>query len=211
MRPHSSLLLTTLLLLPLELGGCAADKPTRLYVLSALAETPGTVSPQGLALGVGPITLPKYVDRSQIVARINGNSLAQADFDQWGGDLNDNITRVLAANLSNLLETERISLYPWKDRAPIEYQLTMDVTRFEQDNDGSTVLSAFWSIVNPNDGAVLLMRRSTYRSAGDPPGTGGSKTPEDAYPYDAVVAAMSRDLELLSRDVAATITRLKAS
>jgi uncharacterized protein len=211
MRRHSALLLAALLLLPLELGGCAAEKPTRLYVLSALAETPRTASPQELALGVGPITLPKYVDRPQIVARINGNSLAQADFDQWGGDLNDDITRVLAANLSNLLETDRVSLYPWTDRARIDYQLTMDVTRFEQDTDGSAVLSAFWSIVDPNDGTVLLMRRSTYRSAGDPPGPGGSKTPEDGYPYDAVVAAMSCDLELLSRDVAVTITRLKAS
>ena len=209
-RSHYALFFSALLALPLQLGGCAAEKPTRLYVLNALPEAPGTASAQGLAVGVGPITLPKYIDRPEIVARINGNSLVQAEFDQWGGGLDDDITRVLAANLSSLLESDRVSLYPWKDEAPIEYQVTMDVIRFEQDADGSAVLSAFWSVVDPSDGRVLLMRRSSYRDAGGPPAS-GSSTAKSAHPYDAVVAAMSRDLELLSRDIAATITKLRAT
>ena len=56
---------------------------------------------------------------------------------------------MLATNLSNLLATDRVSLYPWKDGAPVDYQVTLDVSRFEQDKDGSSVLSVFWSIVNP--------------------------------------------------------------
>jgi uncharacterized lipoprotein YmbA len=207
---HYALFFASLLVLPLQLGGCAAEKPTRLYVLNALPEAPGTASPQGLAVGIGPITLPKYIDRPEIVARINGNSLVQAEFDQWGGGLDDDITRVLAANLSSLLESDRVSLYPWKDEAPIEYQVTVDVIRFEQDADGSAVLSAFWSIVDPSDGSVLLMRRSSYREAGDRPVSESGRA-GGAYPYDAAVAAMSRDLELLSRDIAATIAKLRAT
>jgi uncharacterized lipoprotein YmbA len=209
MRPGSTPFLAASLLL--ALAGCGSDKPTHLYVLSAMAEKPSVASGKGVPIGIGPVTLPKYLDRPQIVTRMQSNSLAQADLDQWGGDLNDNITHVLAANLSSLLRTDRVSLYPWKDRAPIDYQVTLDITRFERDIDGSTVLSAFWSIVNASDGTVLLMRRSTYREAGSPVGSSGSNNPKDARSYDAVAAAMSLDLERLSRDIATAIASLKHS
>jgi len=195
----------------MSLAGCGTDKPTRLYVLSATSAQPATMSPQGIGIGVGPVTLPKYLDRPQIVMGVSANELSQANLDQWGGDLNDNITRVLATNLSNLLGTERVSLYPWQNRAPIDYQVTMDVTKFEQAADGSTVLSAFWSITNASDGSVLQMHQSTYRDAGAAGEAGSQTTTAGARPYDAVVAAMSRDLGALSRDIAAAIVALKAS
>jgi uncharacterized protein len=116
---------------------------------------------------------------------------------------------VLAANLSNLLKTDRVSLYPWKDRAPIQYQVTLDITRFERDVDGSTVLSVFWSIVDPNDGRVLVMRRSTCRDTMKTAVASASASSQDARAYDAIAAAMSRDLEQFSRDIATAIMSLK--
>jgi len=195
-----------LLLAVISLAGCGTDKPTRLYVLTPLAPKPASVSTEGVAIGVGPITLPKYLDRPQMVTSVSSNQMSQANFDQWGGDLNDNMTRVLADNLANLLATDRVSLYPWKDRAPIQFQITLDVTRFEQVADGSTVLSAFWSLVDAKDGSVLLMQRSTYQDAGSAQ-TVSAEQPGRAY--DAVASAMSRDLEKLSRDIANAITSLK--
>ena len=211
MRAFSTLLLTGLTLL--LLAGCA-DKPTRLYVLSVATQKPASTSPTGVAIGVGPVTLPKYLDRPQIVTRVETNSLDQANFDQWGGDLNDNITRVMATNLSNLLATDRVSIYPWKDGAPIDYQITLDVSRFEQDKDGSVVLNVFWSIVNGKDNTVLLMRRGSYTQPGIPPSsssgtsTTSSTTSDNQRPFDAQAGAMSRDLAALSKDVAAAITQL---
>jgi len=189
--------------LPLALAACT-NQPTRLYVLTATTEKPASTSPTGVAIGIGPITLPKYLDRPEIVTRVEANSLDQANFDQWGGDLNDNITRVLATNLSNLLATDRVSLFPWQTGAPVDYQVTLDISRFEQDKDGNTVLNAFWSIVNPTDGTVLLMRRSSYTQ---PAGTPAAS--DSARPFDALAAAMSRDLASLSQDMAAAIKTLK--
>ena len=190
----------------LALTGCPGNAPTRLYVLTATTDKPASTSPEGAAIGVGPITLPKYLDRPQIVTRVAANSLDQANLDQWGGDLNDNITRVVATNLSNLLATDRVSLYPWKDGAPVDFQVTMDISRFEQDKDGNAVLNVFWSIVG-KDGTVLLMRRSSYtQPAGEP-----ASQSDNARPFDAQAAAMSRDLALLSHDIATAITGLKGS
>lgn len=211
MRLCSVLALAAVVSVALALAACGSDKPTRLYVLSAEVEKSATTSSQGVAIGVGPITLPKYLDRPQIVTAVSGNQLSQANFDQWGGDLDDNITRVLATNLSYLLGTERVSLYPWKDRAPIDYQITLDVTKFEEGADGNTVLTVFWSIVNPSDGTVLQMHQSTYRDAGATGEAGTPGTVAGPRPYNEVVAAMSRDLGSLSRDVAAAIAALKPS
>ena len=208
MRPTRLFKLSALLLV-VALAACAGDKPTRLYVLTALAEKPAQISDQAVAIGVGPITLPKYLDRPQIVTRVEGNSLNQADLDQWGGDLNDNITRVLATNLSDLLATDRISLYPWSDRAPVDYQISLDITRFEQDTDGSVVLDAFWTVADTKAGTVLAMRRSSYRDNGASQAAGVTGT-TSVRPYDGLVAAMSRDLEALSRDIAAAITAARA-
>jgi uncharacterized lipoprotein YmbA len=200
--PLYSKLVAVALLLP-TLVGCSSS-PTRLYVLSANAEKSGTASGQGIAVGIGPVTLPKYVDRPQMVTRVASNSLSQGDFDQWGGDLNDNVTRVLAINLANLLGTDRVSLYPWKDAATVGYQVTLDMTQFEQDPNGGATLDVFWSLINPSSGKILLMRRSTYQENGAPSASGPAET------HAAAAAAMSRALEALSRDIAAAIRQQRA-
>jgi uncharacterized lipoprotein YmbA len=203
MQPYAKRLLAAALVLPVLIS-CSTSKPTRLYVLSARTTRPAAVSASGIPIGIGPVTLPKYLDRPQVITRVASNSLAQADLDQWGGDLADNITRVLATNLANLLNTERVSLYPWKNDAPVDYQITLDVSKFEQDPDGSSVLDVFWSLVRPSDGKVLAMRRSSYREGGTAIAALGSADGASRS-YDNVAAAMSSNLETLSRDIASEI------
>jgi uncharacterized protein len=208
MRPYWSSIFAATLVLP-TLAGCG-DAPTRLYVLTADIAKPSSASAQGIPIGVGPVTLPKYLDRPQVVTRTGSNSLNQADLDQWGGNLADNITRVVATNLANLLNTDRVSLYPWQDQVPVDYQVTIDVAKFEQDADGTIVLDAFWRLVNPSAGKTLVMRRSIYREDGTPVVTTGSGAAA-ARSYDAVAAAMSRDIAALSRDIASEISGRKGS
>lgn len=190
---------TLLTVLAAGLAGCAPTKPTRFYVLDSAAEQPIAKSASNMAIGVGPITLPQYLDRPQIVTRVSGNQLELAEFDQWGGDIQDNITRTLATNLSSLLGTDRVSLFPSKNDAPIDYQIQVDVTAFEQAPNGESVLGAFWSVITPADGKVVLMRRSTFRTAA-PAATGNG--------YDAAVAAMSQNLQSLSQDIAKAVSDL---
>jgi len=214
MRPISALSLCAIVLGFLAPVGCSNSPPTRFYVLSAIDDEPAAVPGKGIAIGIGPVTLPQYLNRPQIVTRIGSNQMEFAEFDQWSGDLNDNVTRVLAANLSSLLKTDRVSLYPWKEEAPIDEQVTIDVVNFERDVDGSSRLTAYWSIVDPRKPEVKLMRRSTYRDAGERsqstsgPTSGSEKA--GSRPYEAIAAAMSRNLEALSRDIADAVTRLKA-
>lgn len=70
----------------LALTGCADSQPTRFYTLSplaaALGSTPPTLLPD-VTVGVGPVTLPPYLDRPQLVTRAGGNRVVLAEFDSW--------------------------------------------------------------------------------------------------------------------------------
>jgi len=210
MRSNRRMLLAALAVAPV-LFACSTTSPTRFYVLSTIADKPAE-APANVAVGVGPINLPQYLDRPQIVTRLSSNQLVVGEFDQWGGQLDDSFARTLAGNLSVLLQTDRVQLYPWKDDESLDYAVTVDVINFEQDVDGSSLLDVYWSLVETKTGRVKLRRHATYREPGGTPITeaqarnqGGLLGDNKQRPYDSVVAAMSRNLGALSRDIAKTI------
>ena len=210
MRPNRRTLLTALTLAPV-LVACGTTSPTRFYVLSTITDKPEG-APVNVSIGVGPINLPQYLDRPQIVTRLSSNQLVVGEFDQWGGQLDDSFARTLAGNLSGLLQTDQIQLYPWKDEDSLRYGVTVDVINFEQDVDGSSLLDVYWSLVEASTGRVKLRRHATYREPGGTPITeaqardhGGLLGESKQRPYDGVVAAMSRNLGALSRDIAKAI------
>ncbi len=192
----------------LAVAGCGETPPTRFYVLSydfgSMAGEPSTIAREGIGVGVGPVELPQYLDRPHIVTRSSGNKLELAEFDQWGGRLTDNFTRVLAENLSVELSTDRISIYPWKGAAPVDYQVTVQITAFEVAPGGHTLLDTRWSIVGQDTKQVLTMARSSYRQDLD----SGGEEDAAAVSYEAVAAAMSRNIGDLGRDIAAKIKAL---
>jgi uncharacterized lipoprotein YmbA len=210
MRPNRRILLNALALSPL-LYACSTTSPTRFYVLSAIGDK-AEGAPANVSVGVGPISLPQYLDRPQIVTRLGSNQLVVGEFDQWGGQLDDNVARTLAGNLSILLQTDRIQLYPWKDAESLNYAVAVDVINFEQDVDGSSLLDVYWSLVDARGEKVKLRRHASYREPGGTPITeaqarnqGGLLGDNKSRPYDGVVAAMSRNLGALSRDIAKVI------
>jgi uncharacterized protein len=119
----------TLLASLLGLGACTST-PARFYILNTLpaAETrPATAAEQGPVIGVGPITVPKYLDRPQIVSRAGRHQVTLGEFDRWAEPLPDNMTRVLAENLALLIPTDHMLLYAWPRSAALDYQVQVEV------------------------------------------------------------------------------------
>ncbi len=180
----------------LLLAGCASSPATRFYVLAPLSTERPIDAGQEIAVGVGPVEMPDYLDRPQIVTRSGQNELNLAEFDRWGESLKDNTAQVLAENLAVLLPSKKISTYPWKRSAQVNYQITVKITRFDHTEGGETVLDARWSILN-GEGRELLSRQTRYVES--PSG--------DSYPV--TVAAMNRALAQFSREVANAINGFK--
>ena len=187
-------------LLLMTFMACASNAPSRFYVLSSLTGTggePETASDKRqVTIGVRPVELPAYLDRQQIVTRVNANELHLAGFDEWAEPLGDNFTRVLIENLSVLLSKDLFTIFPFRDSESIDYQVEVEVIRFDGRLGGDASLMTRWSIFGKDDKKLLLARNSSFKEATAGPG------------YEALVAAQSRTVEALSRDIAGAIKGL---
>jgi len=182
------------------LGGCASTKPAKFYTLNSLSahgELPKKVPvEQGIAVAVGPVAIPDYLDRPQILTRSGPRELKLAEFDRWAGSLEEDISRVLAENLSGLLAPDNVTVLRWGRDAypfPAKYRVGVDVTRFEGTIGESIILAARWFVSREEDRKILSARESIV------------KEPVEGQDYDALVGAMSRALAGLSREIAAAI------
>lgn len=195
-------------------AGCAQQsQPASFYMLSyedgAGQPAPATTTREGIALGVGPVELPDYLDRPQLVRRASSNRLEIEEFDRWAGPLQENVTAVLVEVLSAELQTDRITAHPWRAPLQVEYQAVVDVMRFDTDAAGRSVLEARWSIVDAPRQRVVATARSTFRqdiaAASD---AAASDAAAPAVDYDAIAAAMSRNVVALGRAIAERIRSL---
>jgi len=152
---------------------------------------PDLLKEDNALLQIGPISLPRYLDRSQIVSRSSGNQVDLAEFDRWSEPLHESFTRVLAGNLGTLLPTDDILIYPNRGSADETfYQLKMEVTRFDGRRDGEVTLEARWIVVGQRNRKVLPQARSLYTA------------PVAGNDYAGYVAALNRTMEKLSREIA---------
>jgi uncharacterized protein len=196
-------------LLALLAAGCQSP-PSRLYLLNSIPATPqpqaaaaasGSSRPasagahaNGPVIGVA-VSVPEYLDRTDIIERTNANELKPNYDAQWGENLAVTASRTVSDNLATLLPSDDIMMLPSRSRRSFDYQVNLDLTRFESDPQGVSTLAGRWSIqdgegVEKASGHVLRTE-----SAG---GTG----------YDAMAAAMSRNLAAVSSDIANALQRL---
>ncbi|MBK8640272.1 MAG: membrane integrity-associated transporter subunit PqiC [Chromatiaceae bacterium] len=182
------------------LAGCASSPASNFYILSPLPEAKArqeTLVEGEVSLGIGPVTLPDYMDRPQMVSGIVGAGRIEVDeYQRWGGSLRADIVNTLGENLAHLLGTSRVVILPAEVKLPVQYRLVVDILRFEADSDGQALLKARWALIDPSAEVALAMRESSFRQ------------PFAKAGPDAQVAALSATLGDLSREVAETIRRL---
>ncbi|MGB7931517.1 MAG: PqiC family protein [Gammaproteobacteria bacterium] len=176
----------------ITLTGCATTPPSRFYILSAVsADT--AAPPAGPAIGVGPVEMPRYLDRPQIAVRSGANELLYNETHRWAEELKDNVTDVLAENLARLVPTDRVTVFPWGRMTTIDYQVIAEISRFDTDTSGNVALSANWKIYREQSREVVAQKTTVFT---EPVGGDG---------YTEIVAAQSRALAALSREIAGAI------
>ena len=175
------------------LSGCAKAGDTRFYVLTPLpaAERPSNPGRAPL-VGLLPVDLPEQLDRPQIVTRVGPNRLQLAEFDQWAAPLRESFMRVLAENLSILIPADRVALFPWSKDTPIDYEVAVEVVRFEGALGGDCSLVANWTIARRGGREAAATGRSSHS---EPAGES----------YASLVSAESRLIAALGRDIAAAL------
>ena len=177
----------------LWLAGCATGPPPTFYVLQSPDSVELTGVERGVAVGVGPVELAPYLDRPQIVNRDSRFRLDLSEANQWAEPLKFAIPRAIAVNLSNLLQSNRVYLIPMRRQVPLDYQVAIDIPRFDGQLGGDAILSARWTVFRKDTSEVLLAKISVIREA------------SESSDFEAMVAAGSRALEKLSEQIASAI------
>ena len=177
------------------LAGCAQTPPTNFYTLSTATEpTVAKRSAQGLVIGLGPITLPQYLDRPDIVTREGANQMRLADLSKWAEPLEPLLTRIMAEDLYALLDANDVIPVPQRGDVPLDRIVEVDIGRFDADESGRVVLDARWRVYRGDNETLIVSGRSQITEQGAP-------VPD----YDAIVAAMSRAAGRASEEIAEAI------
>ena len=184
----------------LAVAACSSSPATHFYMLKSGGQAaisrslPGGTPPR---IGIAPVDFPAYLDRPQIMTRTGSAEILLSEIHRWAEPLRDNFARVLAANLSRMLDTAEVGIEPSRLRVPADYRLAVDVRQFDASHEGEVVLVAYWSLSNSDDPDPVMLRRSeislTIARRGD---------------YAGMVEALSEAVARLSLEIAAAIRGL---
>jgi len=182
------------------LAACGSSPNTEFYVLNA---DQGSVMQSanlstGPAVGVWQVKLPDLLDRSEIVTRDNPFKITMADFSWWAGNLSENMTLLIVAQLSQHLQSNRVVTSPWPSYRKNDYQVITRIERFDGELGGEVVLRGLWSLLD-GDGTKELSRQVFE-----------FKTNTADLTYQEMAEAMSRLTVQLAQQLADGIIDLEA-
>ena len=182
-----------LLLMVFAVLGCwgGSKPPVTFYTLTPISAMQdagsGQTNLKDVLIGIGPLKFPKILDRPQIVTRPAPGQLNLAEFKRWGGFLKDDFLSVMAENMTTLLGTDQVVVYPWPGGLNPSVRIEFDVHQFDGKLGDAVVLNVSWILKTPAKADNIHLKRATIVQ------------PVSGPDYDALVAAKSKALEKLSR------------
>ncbi|WP_082049738.1 membrane integrity-associated transporter subunit PqiC [Thalassospira sp. HJ] len=153
-----------LLIAPVLVACASPSVPDQYYLLSPMAQ-PASSSGATRVIGVGPVSIPSYLDRSTIVTRSAANRPEVKSGYRWAEPLAENINRVLMDNLDRAGVASRLEVFPWNSRDMVEWQVVVDIDAFERQADGNVNLTARWKLVHFSTGEIVAAAKYNKVSA----------------------------------------------
>jgi len=181
-------------------SGCLGGAKTipHYYTLSppagSSAGAPLAARPE-LGLAVGPLDFPRYLDRPELVTRSGSHELLVWPEHRWGGSLSNDILRVVADDLGELLGTSRIAVYPNEPSFPFDVRVGLELLELDGVPGGSVRLRARWTLAAADGRALSIGETRTEQVVASPA-------------LEDLVAAQTAVLGLMTREIAERIQSL---
>ena len=184
---------TCIVIAGLTLTACSRSPESNFYVLNPLpAQKHLTKNNPDLRVGIEEVNIPSYMTKQQFIIHYSPHHVKLDEFQQWAGALDKNIQRVVETNLSTLLPGAVVAYYPWGIQFKPNYQLRVNISQFEVDTLGNTMLRATYVIYS---GETLRQKRTVEYHQRAP-----------LLTVDSFVKTMNDDLNHLTRDIAKSLT-----
>lgn len=184
------------------LTGCfgKASAPASFYMMAPLAPPASNAVSDGVEkqtlIAVDAVRIPDYLDRNQIVTRIDETGYQLAELDQWAESMNVTLTRVISENLSRQLHAGDVEVFASARWVPFDYRIDVEVLRLDGKIGDQVTLTAQWGIFKADKEEMIFLRKSEYQE----------KAEGDTY--SGIVIAQSRLVETLSREIAAAVQKV---
>jgi uncharacterized protein len=152
----------------LALTGCVKyNSPTvnyfNLLTMEQLGVSKVIAAYPDINLGVGPVSIPDSLKRSQIATSQSGSQYEFDEYNRWAGMLDKDFTTVVGENLGVLLGVKNLGYFPWMPYFKPTYQLIIDIQRLDGALDDEAVLIARWSVVNTQGKELVASGRNVFR------------------------------------------------
>lgn len=179
--------LIVILLLCTFATGCQQSPRKHYYLLSATptANQSDTITH---SVGLGPIELADYLERSHIVRNRDANRLQLADVDHWGEPLENGIARVLAINLMNHDSSRLVEQFPWRSDATPALSLRLSIYDLQLIN-GAAAINASWKLID-NSTKTVLSQQHFVRTK-----PSGDSAAQIAKTYSELLADLATDMD----------------
>lgn len=190
------------MIFPIFLSGCvsiSSSPESRFYALRLAGKdriTPKFDITPDTIIGVGPVKIPQYLNRPQIVTQDENNMLTFAQFDRWGEPLDAALARLINEHLTAMLPGATIETFPWNISIPVRYRLIIDVVRMESELDKDLFFVAQWSIIDLEKKDAVFSKRSQFRE------------PIILHNYGGLTEALGNVCASLSSEMAEAMSRV---
>lgn len=150
----------------LALNGCASliqDSPNpRFYALETRGDNQSAEKiniPPDTIIGVGPVNIPEYQNRPQIVTQNQDNTITFAEFDRWGEPLDLAMARLISENLRVILPDAVVETYPWDGAIPVKYKVIIDVIQLISELEKDMFFAVQWTVIEAQHNKMVLTKK----------------------------------------------------
>jgi uncharacterized protein len=135
------------------LSACASSRPDRFYILTALPQSADEVRPASDLQAVLKVTLPPWVDRSEMLLNSSAGEVIVVEHERWAAPLADLVRQTLALDI----ERRRADMTVGdrevnRSKAPA-IGITVDVVQMTVRRGEKAHLEVRWRIHDPRTGA----------------------------------------------------------
>lgn len=176
------------------LAACASSPPVRYFSLEPVEVANPGDEPNAVVIGLGPLRMPEYLKRTQMVTRGAGAEVEINDFVRWAEPVDKALHRVVAADADSRLDGVVMVAYPYFESIQADYVVLGQVDRFDSDASGRTLLQLQWTVLGRGEKALIPPRRASYETRAATPGDPG-----------AIARSMNQALLKFSDDLASQL------
>ena len=186
--------------------GCISipTSPTpRYYALTPMNENKAVVADSmsarlnAMIIGIGPVKIPEYLNRPQIVTMNNEKMLQFAQFDRWGESLDLGLARLIREDLTSILPGTKLTLYPWNPLVTVKYQVAVEIIQLDSDLAKDMHFVVQWTVIDVQNSKTVIIKRSEFR------------LPIVSHNYSGLAQTLSTACSSLSDQIAQALASLR--